>query len=397
MQQRTLILVFLAFINFTHIIDSMLIMPLGDVFIETFDLSASQFGLLVSIYSYAAAISSLIAFFYLDTFDRKKALLMMFSGFGVGTFLCAFAPSFEILVMLRLLTGFFGGVLGALVLSIVSDLYKFEERGKAMGILMAAFSAASALGIPAGLYLATLGGWHTPFLVIGLLALIVALLVAFIFPQMTDHLALIDKNRSPLHTIKTTLADHNQLWALLAGFVLIFGHFLIIPFISPYLIKNVGLTQNDISLQFLFGGLATIFTAPVIGYMTDRLGVNKVFVSTMLLCFIPVILITNMTFTPVWTVLLVTTAFFVFASGRMIPANTIITAAAGVNNRGSFMSIKSALQQFAIGLAGTVSGLIVWLNDDRLYEGYNIVGYLSVVFGIMTIFLLRKVHVVKGN
>lgn len=388
---------FLAFINFTHIVDSMLIMPLGDLFIETFDLTAGQFGLLVSIYAYAAAVSSLIAFFYLDTFDRKRALLTMFSGFGIGTFLCAFAPSYEILVLLRMLTGFFGGVIGALVLSIVSDLYKFEERGKAMGVLMAAFSAASALGIPAGLYLATLGSWHTPFFIIGLLAMVVAIVVAFVFPSMTDHLALIDKNRSPIHTIKKTLNDHNQLWALLAGFVLVFGHFLIIPFISPYLIKNVGLTQNDISLQFLFGGLATIFTAPAIGYLTDKFGVNKIFVTTMLLCFIPVVLITNMSFTPVWIVLLVTTSFFVFASGRMIPANTIITAAAGVNNRGSFMSIKSALQQFAIGLAGTVSSMIVWINDDRLYEGYNIVGYCSVLFGIVTIFLLRKVHVAEGN
>lgn len=395
-QDRSLILYVLAFVNFTHIVDSMLIMPLGDIFIELFQIDAGQYSYLVSSYAIAAFISSLIGVFFLDRFDRKNALLIIYSGFAIGTFLCAFAGSYMMLLSLRFLTGLFGGMMGALVLSIVSDLYLFKERGAAMGVLFAAFSAASALGVPIGIYLAAKGDWQLPFMIIGLLGIGVSTLIFFSFPNMKDHFNAIDKKPSFSQTITTITRDSNQMKALSAGFVLVLAHFMIIPFISPYMIKNVGLTQMEISYQFLLGGIATVFSAPIIGKLTDRIGVMKVFTVVMFLSFIPTIFITTMKFMPLWYALTFTTMFFVFASGRMISPNTIITAAAPTANRGSFMSIKSALQQLAIALAALISGQIVFLEDGK-YHQYLYVGLLSIALGILSIFFVRRIRVAEGN
>jgi predicted MFS family arabinose efflux permease len=397
LKNRKLILFTLALVNFIHIVDSMLIMPLGDIFIKEFQISSSEYSLLVSSYALSAFFSSLIGVFYLDRFDRKTALLFIYMGFGIGTIACAFTDSYFQLVSLRAFTGFFGGMIGAMVLSVVSDLYKFKERGAAMGILFAAFSAASALGVPIGIYLAAKSSWHLPFIVIGASALLIAGFIAIIFPNMTSHLSEQDEKINFKKTVKAITTDSNQLNALLAGFVLVLAHFMIIPFISPYLIANVGLTQEEIALQFFCGGVATVISAPFIGRMTDKYGVMKVFSIVMFLSFIPTILITNLKVVPIWVAISFTTMFFVFASGRMISPNTIITAAASQANRGSFMCIKSALQQLAIGLSSLIAGQVIFIGEDNTFHSYHWVGIISIFFGVSSIFLVRKIKVAKGN
>ncbi len=394
--KREYILYTLAVIQFTNIVDSMLIMPLGDIFIETFDITAAEFGFLVSIYAFAATFSALIAFFNLDKFDRKHALIFIYVGFGLATMLCAMAPTYEVLLAFRFIAGLFGGVIGALALSIISDLYMFAERGKAMGILMAAFSSASAFGVPFGLYLAAQGSWQTPFLILGISALTLSVAIIVFFPRMTGH---IDRQKvnSISSTIQAITSDSNQMHALAVGFLIVLGHFMIIPFISPFLIKNVGLTQTDIALQFFLGGIATVVTAPFIGRLTDKLGVNKVFTTLMIVCFIPTMMITFLTPAPLPYVFLWTTLFFIFASGRFIPANTIITAAATPENRGSFMSLKSSLQQFAIGISALISGQIIFINDANQYENYPIIGGIAIVLGLIAIVYIRVLKVAKGN
>lgn len=397
MANRKFILYTLAVINFTHIVDSMLIMPMGDIFIEEFQISAHKYSYLIMAYAFAAFLSSSMGFFFLDSFDRKKALLFTYTGFSIGTFACAYANTYELLVSIRFLTGLFGGFIGALVLSIVSDLYKFKERGTAIGIIFAAFSAASALGIPIGLYLAVVGSWQLPFFIIGILGLIITCLIFFLFPNMTSHFDSVDKSRSMLDTIKTLTRDSNQLLALLTGFIIILGHFMIIPFISPYMIKNVGLTQLEISYQFFFGGIATIVSGPLIGRLVDKIGVFKVFLTMLILSSIPTMLIVTLPESNLAVAVTVVVLFFITASGRMIPANTLISAAASKENRGSFMSMKSALQQLAIALASLISGLIIFINPDGKFENYPILGILALVILSTTIVLIRKLKVAKDN
>ena len=136
---RKYILYILAVMNFTHIIDSMLIMPLGDIFISEFNISPREYSWLVSAYALTASISCILGILFLDRLPRKNALLFLYGGFAIGTFLCSLCTTYETLITLRAATGFFGGMIGALVLSIISDLFPFKERGTAMGILFASF------------------------------------------------------------------------------------------------------------------------------------------------------------------------------------------------------------------------------------------------------------------
>lgn len=395
--KREAILILLAVINFTHIVDSMLIMPLGDIFINEFNIDASQYALLVSSYAMAAFISSLAGIFILDRTDRRKALIILYAGFSIATFCSAFADSYTTLVIIRLATGFFGGMIGALLLSVISDLYLFKERGKAMGVLFAAFSVASALGIPIGIYLAALSTWQLPFIIIGSLGMLITLIIWFVFPPMHAHISNINRSRIDFGPLKSIFSDSNQLNALLAAFILVLAHFLIIPFISPYMIKNVGFTQEQISYQFLLGGIATVFTSPSVGRLTDRFGVMKIFAIMLLLSFIPTLIITHLSAVPVMIALIYTTLFFIFGSGRMIAPNTLITAAAPPQVRGSFMSLKSATQQLAIGLSAWLSGKIVAIGQDGYYENYQYVGYISIIFGLLTIYLISRIKVAHGN
>jgi predicted MFS family arabinose efflux permease len=394
---RSFALYALAFINFTHIIDSMLIMPLGDIFIREFGISAQEYSFLVSSYAFGAVLSSLSAFFFLDRFDRKSALLFLYIGFTVGTLLCGFAQSFWMLVFIRFCTGAFGGVIGALAFAIVADLYLFKERGKAMGILMGAFSAASAFGIPFGLYLAATHTWRTPFLGLGAIGCVVIVLIYFYFPSIKNHLTDKEEKQTIVSTMKQLITDHNQLNALLLGMVLVLGHFMIIPFISPYMIRNVGFSQMTITLVFLFGGLFMVVSSPLIGKLTDLKGVMVVFTACIFLSFIPTLAITYMGQEPIAYALIFTTLFFILASGRMIPANTLITAAVGSANRGSFMSMKSALQQLSIGLSSLISGAIVYIDQDGYYQNYPVLAYISIFFCLISIYLMTRLRVAEGN
>jgi len=396
MKGRRITLWLLALVNFTNIMDVMIMMPLADLFMYEFDIDTGTFAFLIASYGLAAFFSSLCGVFLLDKFPRRKSLLFIYAGFVIGTFLCGLAPTFYLLLVIRFTTGLFGGIIGALALSIVSDVYKFKERGQAIGALMAAFSAAAALGVPAGFYLATLWGWQSPFFIIAGVGLIIWIIAYFKFPEIY-----IDpeetEDYTPFELIQKIVNNSNILFALLLGFVVVLGHFLIIPFITPYMTHNVGFEQTDITYIYLVGGLLTVVSAPIIGRLTDKYGVTKVFFAVMIISFVPVVWLTNLGPSTVPMALVVTTLFFVFGSGRMLPPQSLITSAVGPDLRGSFMSLKSALQQAAIAFAAVIGGAIISENPDKKIINYEIVGYLSVAICILAMILTPKIKVVKGN
>lgn len=395
-RQEWVVVILLSLVQFTNIVDSMIMMPLGNIFIELYEINATQLSFLIASYAFGAFISSMTGSVYLDRFDRKTALSIMYLGFSIGTILCAFAPGYWTLLVIRFVTGLFGGILGALVLSIVSDVFTFARRGKAIGTVTAAFSAASALGVPIGLFLADKMSWHAPFLFLGITGLLILVLIRLYLPQIGGHLKDIVR-RNLLTTFLYIWSDKNQLNALGLGLIIVLGHFIIIPFITPYMIRNVGFMQSQITLIYLCGGVLTMFTSPVIGRLTDKFGVIKVFKITMFLSFIPVLLLTNLGQVSVLAGLFVTTAFFVFGSGRMIPPNTLITAAVGPEGRGSFMSVKSAMQQLAIVISSLISGVIVFIDTTGEMKNYGLLGLISIIICLSGLYIAPKLKIAKGN
>lgn len=397
MSKERMLLFILAAVQFTHIVDFMIMMPLGDILQRVLDISPFQYSMLVAAYPIAAFVSSLFGVFFLDRFDRKKALMVAYTGFVIGTLSSAFLPNFEmpslnyvVFIGTRVLTGLFGGILGALVLSIIGDAFSIEKRGGAMGVVMTAFSLAAVLGVPLALQLVNWfdGNWHVPFLMVGGTGIPILILIHFFLDPMRSHIREGHLRPNPFDTISQAARSKNQQQALLLTVLLVLGQFTVIPFITPYMINNVGLTQEQIPLIYLVGGACTVVTSPIVGKLVDKYGRKIVFYILGVLSCIPLFAITHIPELPIALVLTVTGFFFITISGRMIPANTILTAIVKPENRGGFMSLNASVRSLASGSSSMIAGSIVSQGMEHApLENFNVVGYLAIGATIIAILL----------
>ncbi len=389
-RNEKILLALMAGINFNHIVDFMIMMPLGPMFRRLFGLEANQFGLLVSSYSFSAGISGVVASFFIDRFDRKHALLFFFGGFIVSTVACALAPGYFFLLAARSLAGAFGGVLSSLVLSVVSDAIPYERRGTAMGVVMGSFSVASVLGVPFSLELANRISWHAPFVFLGLLSTVVWLFIFSFMPPMRGHFRAREAMHSKFDTIAHVARSPSQLWALFFMFCLVMGQFTVIPYLSQSYVANSGLPEAKLSYIYLFGGLCSMASAPLVGWLADKTSKHTVFAFAVVLACIPIVLITNLGMQPIWLLILISCTFFITMTGRMVPAMAMVSSTATPEYRGSFMSYSSAVQNFSAGLASYVGGLIVTFESGR-FVNYEKVGYIAVCFSFIALFVSRQI------
>lgn len=390
-----LLLMVLAAIQFTHIVDFMIIMPLGPIFSEEMDLSPTKFGFVVGAYTLSAGICGLFAARFLDRFDRKTAILFLYAGFIVGTLLCAAAPDYLLLLCARAIAGAFGGVVAALVLAIVGDVFQDARRGTATGIVMSAFSVASIAGVPLGLVLAEAFTWHIPFIALGILSGLVLLLGVLVLPPLRGHI----KGRH-VHVISTwgMLAHANHLRAFLLTAALVFSSFLLAPPLANFLVLNVGLDQTELPYMYLCGGLATLGTMALFGWLSDRYGKLPVFRSLALFTLVPILVATNLEHgLTLASVLVITTIFFVTTSGRMVPAMALITNSCAPAQRGSFMSLNAAVQHFASALAASLGGMLLTKNADQSLSGYALVGVLACVATLTSVYLAGRLRPAAGG
>lgn len=395
MNKEKVLLWTLAAINFIHIVDFMILMPLGPQLMRLFEIGPSEFSLLVSSYTFSAGASSFFGAFVLDRFDRKKILLWVYVGFTVGTLGCALSPNYPILLIARVVSGVFGGLTSALILAIIGDVIPDERRGRAMGLVMSAFSFASVMGVPLGLFLASLSDWHTPFYILSLLSVVSLAMIFRFIPSITDHLGKEIKRPHPFEVITRVTSNGNQMKAITLSIMMMFGQFMIIPFLSPYNVANVGFSEMQLTYVYIAGGAFTIFTSPWVGKLADKHGKLRVFTIFMLLNLIPIAIITHLGITPIFLVLIVTTLFFVTSNGRYVPAAAIITGTANPENRGSFLSFNSAVQQLAAGFASLIAGLIIGESATGQLTNFNWVGYLAIFFSVLSIPLAKRVKVVS--
>lgn len=395
LKKEQIILLILACINFTHITDFMIMMPLGPQLIRIMHISPLQFSYLVSAYTFSAGISGFAAAFFVDKYDRKSVLLLGYIGFIIGTFACAFSPSYHLLLASRILAGTFGGLIGAQVQSIVADTFPFERRGKAMGTLMAAFSVASVVGVPLGLYFATVYNWQFPFMIVGGLGVLIIPLVFTFIPNMVGHIQQNDTKPNPFSVLTNILKDNNQLRALLLTCTLMFAHFIIVPLLSPFMVANVGFTEHQLTYIYLVGGTLTIFSAPLVGRLADKFGKYKVLSVFSFLAIFPLFFLTHIGQVPLYVALSITAGFFVFSGGRMIPSMALVSSVVKPQHRGSFMSINSSLQQITTGMAAFIAGTIVIKSDAGPLIHYNWIGYIAICSTIACIIIAKKLKPVS--
>lgn len=369
-------------------------MPLGPEFIQALNINTHQFGLLLSSYTFAAAIAGIFATYYVDRFERRQLLLSLYACFIVATLACGLAPSYETLFIARAFAGAFGGILGSLVQTIVADSIPFERRGKALGTVMAAFSVSTVAGVPLSLFLAhhiAFLGWRAPFIFIALISVFILYLGYRNIPKIAGHLDHVHEGSRLSQIMKILLVPQHLKAFIFMAFIMITG-FSVIPYIALYLTSNVGVHSSYISLIYLCGGVATLMSSRFIGHMADQYGKVKVFRFLAVVSLVPLLVTTNLPVTPLWIVLINSTAFFILVSGRMIPAMAMVSQVVENKIRGTFMSLIGSVQMFSSGIATVLAGMVVTIGADGKMEHYNIVGYGAAFCGLITIWLVGYIH-----
>ena len=423
----------LAGLQFTHILDFMMISPLSPQFMRLWGISAQEFGYLVSVYAIAASAAGLAAAFVIDRFERRSALLAMYAGFVVATLACALAPGYWSFFTARALAGAFGGVIGSVVLAIVGDLIPAERRGRAMGVVMSAFPVVSVIGVPAGLYIATHLGWHAPFFALAALSAALWFVLPLVVPRVDAHLrplapaaanatqtegvpdgpgALSTSSTSGASSASSAsgasgargaappsrklLRDFLQLFtvpthrrALASVFVFTLSGFMVFPFLSAYQVKNVGITEAELVYVFLFSGLATLFTSPLIGWCADRFGKRRMFFLLALASTAPLVLATHLPRASLAVLIAVTVPFMVLMSGRFIPLMALITTCVQAPVRGAFMSLSSAVQNLGAGVASLFAGAVIGHTADGALTRFDMVGIGAVFLTFACMLLVR--------
>lgn len=381
------IIAILTILQFTLILDFMVLSPLGAILMKELSLQPKQFGLVVSAYAFSAGASGLLAAGFADRFDRKKLLLFFYVGFVFGTTLCAIADSYEFLLIARIVTGIFGGVIGSISFAIISDLFKLELRGRVMGFVQMAFSASQILGLPIGLYLANAFGWHSPFWMIVGFSIIVGIAIVVYMQPITEHLK-VQNDRNPFEHLWKTLSKPDYLRAFLATILLATGGFMLMPFGSAFSINNLKISINDLPMLYLITGIFTITFGPLSGKLSDKLGKYKVFFVGSIITSVMVLIYTNLGQTPLWLVVIVNVLMFAGITARMISASSLMTAVPQMQDRGAFMSINSSIQQISGGSAAALAGVIVSEGSDGTMQSYPFLGIVVVASMLITIAMM---------
>src|SRR5258706_11623519 len=391
-KERT-ILFLLACLNFTHILDFMIMMPLGNYLIPYFKITAMHFSILVASYSISAFISGLVIAMVIDKFDRKRSLVIAYIGFLLGTLACGLAPTYGLLLAARILAGLFGGIIGAQVFSIVADLFVYERRGRAMGAVMSAFAVASILGVPISLYLTNLFkfNWHVPFILIGSLGILLVPFIIKFIPAMIGHIKEKEEGESHFKALITVCKIPAQRSALIFSGLLMMGHFLIIPFINPYMEFNKGFSKDLTPMIYLVGGMASFIAAIFLGRFSDKAGKLSVFSWSVFFSLFMVTLITSMPNVPFSLVLAFFAVWFILATGRAVTAQAMISEVVRAEQRGSFMSVNGSIQQLGSGIAALSAGAIVVTEKSGKISNYNWVGYFSILVLVGSMILGRIV------
>jgi predicted MFS family arabinose efflux permease len=381
----------LGFLQFTVILDFMIISPLGAIVMPTLHISPHQFGLAVSSYAFSAGASGFLAAGFADRFDRKRLLLFFYFGFMLGTLLCALATTYPLLLGARIVTGLFGGVIGSVVLAIVTDLFPLGMRGRVMGVISTAFAASQVLGLPAGLYLTSHWDWHAPFFAIIAVGVPAGVIIMLSMRPIVGHLAM-KQEHSPLAHLVHTITDPRYRLAFLLVMLLPTGGYMLMPFGTAYMVNNVGLAFTVLPVIYLVTGVSSIFVGPLVGKASDSLGKFAMFCFGSLVTLIMVPIWTNVGHVSLATVIVINVILFAGIFSRMIPAQALISAIPEPTRRGAFNAVSASLQQFAGGVSAAVAGWLIVQRPSGSLAHFDWLGYLVMTIALVTFALMYWVH-----
>ncbi|MGS1076808.1 MFS transporter [Pseudoxanthomonas beigongshangi] len=379
--------------QFTLIMDFMVMMPLGPQIMQAFHITPAAFAAAVSAYSWCAGLSGLLAATYIDRFDRRKLMLVVYALFALSNLACALADSYVLLLASRALAGISGGVLGSIVMAIIADVIPGPRRGAATGTVMMAFSLASVLGVPAGVLLGAHFSWAAPFWLLVGLSVVIWIAGSRVLPPLDQHLA---RQAVPWKQAFPELlglfTQARYLNAFVLTLLLMVASMLVIPFMSPILVANHGIAPDQLSWLYMVGGAATFFTSRAIGKLADRHGKHRVFRFAVLLSLAPMLFVTHLPDIGFIAMLAFFPFFMVLMSGRMIPMQALLTTVPSSHQRGAFLSANSAVQAMGTGCGAWLGGLMLSSPTPAgPISGYGTAGWVAVALSLIAIVWVGRV------
>lgn len=387
----------LALIQFTVVLDFMVLSPLSDLLMVKLNITSGQFTKAVAAYGISAGFSAFIAASFADKFDRKKLLLFFYVGFILGTLFCGLAPDYPTLMAARIITGIFGGVLSSISMAIITDIFQMQVRGRVMGFIQMAFAASQILGIPVGLYLAYHFHWHVPFLMIVGVSIVVFTIVVMKLKPVTEHLKLKQKHSNPFQHLLNTILSKRYITGFLGTVLLATGGFMLMPLAAAFSINNLKITPDQLTLVYMVTGVFSMIFGPIIGKVSDTIGKFRMFLIGSVITIVMVYIYTNLGATPVWLVIGINVLLFVGVTSRMISSQALISGVPAPQDRGSFMSVNSSIQYLSGGIASFASGMLTYQDKTtNVFQHYNYIGYAVIasmlVCALMMYFINRMVN-----
>ncbi|MCH2548285.1 MAG: MFS transporter [Alphaproteobacteria bacterium] len=385
-----MLLFVLSAVQFVHIVDLMMVIPLGPDFARDLGIKLEQLGWVGGAYTMAASLAGLLAAVYLDRFDRKQLLVVCLSGLTLLTALGAAAWDFYSLVTIRFITGLFGGPCTAICFAIIADKVPSSRRGSAMGKVMAAFSLASIFGVPFGLELAHYFNWRAPFLATAGLTLLVLITVIVIMAPLTGHLSANARIRS-FDTIKTLLFNkvHWQVFAV--GSFSMFAAFLLIPHLASFVQFNLGLPRNELGLLYMAGGVGSFVVLRVVGKILNH--VSAFIVSLVGMIVLVATCYAGMVHSPSYlSPLAIYVLFMASMSARGVCNNTLASKIPEPQQRAGFLALVNCIAQLFAALGAFLSTTMLHEASDKSLQGFSHVAMLAIAASLCVPLLILWVE-----
>jgi len=351
-------------VQFINVLDFTMVMPLGPDFARALGIPMSDLPKIVAGYGEAAATAGLLGSFFLDRFDRRKAIAVAMIGLVAGTLAGGLAHDLRGMTLARVLAGTFGGPATSLAYAIIADVIPPARRGKAMGAVMGAFSVAQVLGVPAALLVSERFGWRVPFFGAAALGAAVALASAFMLPPLTEHRL---RNASaPVATLGELLSRPTVLFSYTMTATLMAAGFLIIPTLPAYIQNNLGYPRDHYQWLLAVGGVASFIALRLFGRLTDRWGSFRAGTLGVIasLGVMWIFLVRPPSPAPV---MLLYVALLVALGARNVAYNALTTKVPRPHERARFLSLQSTVYHASAGGASWLStSFLRQLPDGRL-------------------------------
>ncbi|MGH9435699.1 MAG: MFS transporter [Terriglobia bacterium] len=365
---------------FTGLADNQMIAALLPVFMRDFKVSVAMAGMLVVVYSIAAAFAGFICGTLSDHYGRRRFMLGGVLVFAAASCLAAQTRTFNELMMARTLTGAAAGTISTCALTFAGDCFDYAVRGRAIGLISVAYFAAPIIGVPAGAEIADRFGWRKTFIFFALVACAAAASMWLLRGEGDGRARVENKLRTTARAVESFLTRRDLAAGIVIAFLVSGGMVGFLTYIGEWLNRSFGLTTRGIGWVFMLGGLVAVLGAPLGGILSDRWGKLKISVLGSVLLAVSLAV---MPFFP-WGVLLLA-VFGLTSLGtafRQGPVTALMTEIIPGRQRGAYMAARGVFSQLGIGATAFVGGILYQ------HHGYAAVTGLCAVMTAGVVLLL---------